>query len=293
MTVLGFDFAILWSAGQHVLSGQSPYSVPGFYYPPLVAWFFALIALLPISTAFILWTLAHIGMLVAVFRRQALLWLLAFPVIFVVNAGQNEWLWWGLALAIPKGTPGWRGPILAALITLKPQTALVLLPFHLWHWLKTDWRTLARFAALTAALWTIPALLMSGWLAGWLANMSHAGQTNMANSPGIWSLTALGGQWLPLCAVIALALAAFGLSKHEAITRTCLSIASPTGMHYSQYELVGTCPAWLFVALSWSGQLLSQAAQNFVPLMIVPLGVIVWQHREMWGSHKAMSLSHA
>src|SRR5689334_7833785 len=235
MTVLGFDFAILWAAGQHVLSGQSPYSVPGFYYPPFAALFFALWALLPIGAAFVLWTGIHVGLMTYALKRSALVWLLAFPVIFVINAGQNEWLWWLLALAIPKDRPGWRGAWLAALITLKPQTALVLLPFHLWRWWKHDRRTLARFGVTTLALWIIPALLMTGWLTGWFANLNNAGQRSLANSPGIWSLTAGGmGIW-PVCLIIALAVVLWGITRREEVVRAAMSIASPVGLHYSQY----------------------------------------------------------
>src|SRR5689334_7111925 len=258
MTVLGFDFAILWAAGQHVLSGQSPYSVPGFYYPPFAALFFALWALLPIGAAFVLWTGIHVGLMTYALKRSALVWLLAFPAVFVINAGQNEWLWWLLALAIPKDRPGWRSAWLAALITLKPQAALNLLPFYLYRWLKTDRQTLARFGLATAALWIIPALLIRGWLPGWVANLSYAGQTSTANSPGIWSLTVYGAQVIPLCLLVAVAAIAWGLSKREEVVRAVMLIASPTGLHYSQYALIGMCPAWLFVGLSWSAQLLSQ-----------------------------------
>ena len=59
----GYDFGVLWQAGLAVCLGQDPYQVTGFFYPLPVAYFSALLALLPRQVAFWVWLAINLVLL--------------------------------------------------------------------------------------------------------------------------------------------------------------------------------------------------------------------------------------
>lgn len=271
------DFAIIYAGGRALLEGASPYSVPGYFYPLPFSYLMALLALLPMGAALAVWLMASFGMLVAFFRRQFWQWLLYVPIFHLFFlSGQNELLWWSLAMGLRRNM--W-GALLAACITMKPQNALVLLPYHLLDWLRHDRRTLGWFLLFTALLWGLPLLWWPGWVGEWLmAAPTDNWLLKLRSVPGLFSLVAISPMLLiillPLCAVVAV----WGLlQKREAVTRAALMLTTPLGLFYTQSTLLGTAPAWLLVPLSLFAFGFAWLTQTFIGFITVPVAVIIWQ----------------
>lgn len=270
------DFHIIWEGGRALLEGRSPYSVADFFYPLPFVYFIAILALLPVMVALVVWLAANAAFFVAVFRKRFWHWLFYFPVLHLLLSGQNELLWWGLALFLRRGTGS---AALAAFMTFKPQTAVILLPYHLWRWLRKDRRTLLQFVGFTALFWGLPLLWAPNWFAEWrgATRLEDDPIGTFINSPGIFSLLAVDERLLPVLVVIAVTLVIWGLlQKHEAVTRAALTLASPVGLFYTQMSLLGAAPAWLLVPLSLLAMVGTLLVVNWIPFLLVPLAVIIW-----------------
>jgi hypothetical protein len=181
----GWDFSIFWMAGQAVLHGQSPYTVANFFSPLLFAYGFIPLAVLAQQVAFFLWLFINLVILIVCLRRPFWKWLLYLPMLHLFSSGQVELLWWAMERGINRG---WRGAILGAIMTLKPQAAIILLSWHLLDWLRHDRPTLARWLLLTGLLWGVPTLLNPAWIGEWRTNLpTSSWQESAGNAPGIFS----------------------------------------------------------------------------------------------------------
>jgi len=272
------DFEIIWNGGRALLQGQDPYSVADFFYPLPFVYVIAIGALLPLIVALVLWLLVNFAALVYFFRKRFWMWLFYFPVIHLFLSGQNEFLWWTLAQFMRRNLVS---AAMAAVMTLKPQTAVILLPFHLLDWLRHDRKTFAQFVGFTALLWGIPLLWQPTWISDWW-NAAETGdwvQTARATS-GVFSLLVIDTALLPLLAVVAVGIAIWGLmQRKEEVTRAALLLASPVGLFYTQFALLGAAPVWLLTPLSLLAMGLVLVFQSFAPFIIVPLAVIIWHLR--------------
>lgn len=272
----GWDFSVLWAAGDAILNGRDPYKVSGFYYPLPFAYLIALFALIPERVAFGVWLAVNALLLVIFLRRAFWKWVLYFPVIHLFSSGQVELLWWCMARVLGRN---WTSALIGALMTLKPQSALLLLTFHLWDWLRHSRRTFAAWLGLTAALWAAPLLWRPSWVQDWLAATPAAstGFLGAAQSaPGLFSLTRFAPELVPILAVVGAAIALWGLTQREPITRACLLLASPVGLFYVAMALMDTAPAILLVPLSLIAAVLIVATQSMIPMIALPIAVIGW-----------------
>ena len=273
----GWDFSVFWQAGQAILQGQDPYSVEGFFYPLPFAYILILIALLPLSIAFAIWLVCNIAMLVIVFRRDFWKWLFYLPVLHTFSSGQNSLLWWFLALGLGRH---WRGAIIGAFMTLKPQTALVLLSWHILDWLRHDRPTFMRWLCLTALIWSLPMLLRPDWISDWLEMSSGGIQQAAINSPGLFSLLRLMPDLWLLIVIIAIPLYIWGQFQSIPVARATALLASPLGLFYETMTLMGMAPAWLLVPLSLVATGFAFITHTFMPFLALPLVVIGWDYRQ-------------
>ncbi|MBZ0300791.1 MAG: hypothetical protein K8J31_13660 [Anaerolineae bacterium] len=272
----GWDFTIFWQAGQAILNGQNPYQVEAFYYPLPYAYGMIVIAVLPLAVALALWQVCNLGMLVLAFRKRFWQWLFYLPVLHGLSSGQNTLLWWFMASGLGRH---WRGALLGALMTLKPQTAFLLLSWHLVDWLLHDRRTFLRWAALTALLWGSFLLVRPGWMNEWLGAQSNSAWIETAgSSPGLFSLLRLAPEIWPFLAVVAAVVYIWGQFQSVAVARATALMASPLGLFYETMALMGMAPAWLLVPLSLLATGLSFATVTFVPFLSLPLAVIGWSY---------------
>lgn len=274
----GWDFGILWQGGQAILSGQDPYSVPFFLYPLPVAYFMAVLALLPQSVAFGAWLALNLGLLIYFFRKRFWQWLLFTPVLHTFSSGQVELVLWSMAQGLGRH---WRGAGLAALITLKPQTAIVLLPWFLWDWLRYDRRTFVTWIGFTGLLWGFPLLWRPNWISDWMqAVPAYDVYESGSNAPGVFSLLRVVPDVLPLIVVIAVVVFIWGQWQSREIARATAQLGSPVGLFYSTLQMLDSAPAWLLVPLSWLAVVLMLLTRTTIPFTLLPLAVIVWQVRQ-------------
>jgi len=269
----GYDFGILWQAGRAVWLGQDPYGVEGFFYPLPVAYFFALLALFRKEVAFGLWILVNLAILGWMLRRRAIGWLLYFPVIHLLSSGQVDLVLWALGYRL---TRGWPSALAAAVITLKPQVALIILPWHLWRWLREDRHTLKWFVLISAVIWGFSFPLDPSWPLRWRAAVPPLGRLSRSNSPGIWSLEKLTPYAWPILTAVSIALFIWGLSQTRPVGWAATALASPSGLFYDLLILMETAPPHLLVPLSWIAVGLTLWWNNFVAWASLPVAVILY-----------------
>ncbi|MGI8526961.1 MAG: glycosyltransferase family 87 protein [Pseudolabrys sp.] len=248
------DFVNVWAAGKLALQGlgANAYDWPahkamevvavghsfdgyfGWHYPPIFLFAAAPLALLPYSSAYILWLLATFLAYVCVVRaivgdRSGYLLAAAFPAIlsnFVV--GQNGFLTAGLmggALLLLNARPVIAGVLLGAL-TYKPHLGLL---FPVVLAVTGHWRVFATAAITAAALAAASALVfgIETWLA-FFPSISHTSQAfltdgwaNFGKLQTAFGLTRmLGGSeglaWavqIPVSAAVALGVVAIWRSR--------------------------------------------------------------------------------
>jgi hypothetical protein len=282
----GWDFSVLWSAGRAILQGQSPYQVPNFFYPLPVAYVWAAFALLPQRIAFWAWISTNLLILIYFFRRGFWQWLLFVPVLHMLSSGQVEFFLWGLEREMRNN---WRGAALGALITLKPQTAILLLSWHIVGWILGDRRTLLYWFGVTLFLWITPMLWYPNWIADWLNAAPTYNLMAASNSPGLFSLLrVVPSLWIAV-AVVSLIIFIWGQFQSKEIARASAVLASPLGLFYSTMALLGCAPAWLLTPLSLLSAGLSLATKTFIPFILLPLAVLGWQ---LYNRNKSFPVNH-
>ncbi|MCC7445942.1 MAG: DUF2029 domain-containing protein [Anaerolineae bacterium] len=272
----GWDFSILWAAGQAVLQGRDPYTVANFFYPLPFAYLLVGFGIFPQQVAFAVWIGVNLLLLVYFFRRRFWQWLPYLPVFHMLSSGQIDFFLWSLERGIK---PGWRGALFASIITLKPQAALILLPWHLLNWLRADRTMLARWLVTTGVIWGLPLLWQPGWLNTWLHQTSPLSVQSAGNAPGIFSLLKIFPDIWPVLAVIAVVIFVVGQFQSKEVARACAMLASPVGLFYSTMALIGTAPAWLLTPISLIAAVLSIVLSNFIPFAALPLAVLWWHVR--------------
>ena len=275
--MLGYDFSVFWNTGRAILEGRDPYSVHDSAYPPAMAYLYALFALIPFWLAFPIWCGLNVILLFDTLRRKGLArqfpaWLASSPSLFLLFSGQIDllFLWFSNFMS---GT-GWLAALAAALITLKPQAAIVLLPWPLLRWLRQERMQLLRWGGLCLLLHGFPLLLDPGIYQRWLQAVAQQPDWRAPISSGLFLLTNLNVPvWV--IAVPAVALAVWGLTRDEMTARTALLLAQPLGIWYEDILLVGAVSWKFFLPLSLAAFALSVLFSNGLPFILIPAGVLL------------------
>ena len=157
---MGYDFSLFWQIGRLFIEGGNPYAIDASFYPPAAVYFFAVFALLPYGVGFYLISVLN-AILIFISAekldkdsKNAWLWLLHPPAIFVIAAGQLDIIFLYISTLLIRG--GTMAAISGCLLTLKPQLAFVALPWFIVRWLKSDRDTFARWLIFTTGLHAIP-----------------------------------------------------------------------------------------------------------------------------------------
>lgn len=273
----GWDFGVYWNVGRAILTGHDPYAVFGSFYPPAATILFAIFALVPFALAYGIWTFGNLIFLArTVGIRKAPIWLLFYPVLFVIAAGQIDLALVALATFLPR--KDWKSVAAAALITLKPQVALLLLPFWLIQWLVADRRRLVAFVGATALVQGWPLLVNPTLYGRWLDRIFvyGGGAARAGASPGIWSLPVGGTIIAAAAGSLVIGAIVASLRKREWLARSALVLSTPTGHAYDAVALVGSAPAWLLIPLSWLALVAAHAVGSFAPLAVISLASFLW-----------------
>jgi hypothetical protein len=191
---------------------------------------FSLFALVPFQWAFPIWTGLNFVLLLDVLRRLAsrsYFWILFSPVVFNLMTGQIDLLFYWLASWTM--TAGWQSIVCAALLTLKPQIALIVLPWLLIRWLWKSPRSLIYWILLTLALNTLPLLYDRSIYLKWLSAVNGYLGWRFAVSSGLFSLSTYQVPYWILI-FLSLVIAIWGQMQSEALSRAAMLLASPAGL---------------------------------------------------------------
>jgi len=259
------DFQVYWQAARAVLEGFSPYTVTGYFSPPLLAWLFIPFGLLGWKVAAASWLLVNIGGLLAwcYCDFELLSWkILCFaPLLFLLAMGQID-------LLVIFG--GLCGPValLGLLVFVKPQLGVVLL---LWRWLRwpRDKRrvNLAIVAEIAGAAWLAMGWLHPGWVGEWRAATPslavYARTSASAWGLGWWGIPAMIG-------------AALLFEKRSPVSFwSAFALLNPVSNAYSLVVLFPYLDWWA-VGWGWVAMALAPVLHTGGVFVIVPL-YLLWK----------------
>lgn len=269
----GFDYMYFWSIGKALLDGLNPYDIRGSFYPPATTMAFAILALVPFNLSFGLFLTGNIAWFVHAFKRRSLGWLFFMPAIFMFTGGQNDFFFFALIPLLRR--KDWTSVVAATLLTLKPQIAIIILPWFLVRWLRDDPRLISKFIALSLILHTAPVFFRPDIYSEWLPSMA-LGMDHKAGGIGIWQLNGILPTWI--IALSALLMVVLGLLSNEKVGRTLLLIANPVLTWYDAVFLMDTTPWWILTPLSIAAFAIAYFyTGNNGPYIILPLASIAYQ----------------
>jgi hypothetical protein len=276
----------MYRCGLALLAGQNPYALPGAAYPPAMVLLFAVLALLPWGV--VLWTVTGLNVmaLVALKGRSALLWLFFVPVFHVIASGQVSLFFVLLIPLLWKG--GWRAAVAVALFTLKPQLAIVALPFFVVRWMLTSegrW-ILVKATLISIALLILPLVVRPTVYSEYLA-VSSAATAYKWPGAGVWNATALP-TWALACMGAALGLLGL-LTTSYPLSKAAMALGAPMFSYYDTVFLMDCGPDWLLVPVSWVALGLSHAVGSFLPFALIPFAALAWTARKEYRWTKASS----
>jgi len=239
------DFEVLWEIGAALLSGENPYGFHGSWYPPAATILFSIFALIPVANGIWLWRGVLLVLLAGVVKRDGYWWILYLPLFFVIIAGQVDLV---LVALIPMlNKKGWKGALAAFVFTLKPITAVVILPWFILKWLREEPRMVSLFLAFCLLGHTWPLLVRPTIFSEW-GNVLFGSATTHYFGGGLWSAKDI----LPtfILATLAAGLVVVALvTKKETLARSALALASPFSLPYHHAILTYAAPGWI-MALS-------------------------------------------
>lgn len=273
------DFAVFWEIGRAVLSGLNPYSVGGSWYPPAASILLALTAILPLSVGYFAMLGINALAALAIIKRYGKGWLAYAPLLFVLLAGQVDLI---LAATIPwLNEKGWKPVAAAIVLSLKPITAVVILPWFMVRWAMRDRGILLRVLSIGGAVHIAPLIYRPTILKEWVDTILRSGTDHYAGGVGIW----LANPWIPtwVLFLVAVLISSIALGSNENISRALLMMASPFAMPYHTVMLIGTAPAeWVAPISIVTTALL--AATIFQPIIaLIPLSIILYHAaRNIW-----------
>jgi hypothetical protein len=276
--MIGADFYTFWQIGQAILHGANPYAIPSSVYPPAASMLFAIFGLLPFLPSYAIWSGANVILFLIALRRKKYkgmlwIWFLFAPFLFNLFTGQLDVFFFFLAALLPLG--GWPGLTAAVVLTLKPQVALVVLPWYLIRWLKRSPRLLLSWGAASLALNLLPIAFDPTIYQKWISALQGVSEMKTGVSSGLFSLTAFGFPiWL--AALIAVPIAVWGLFQEEAVCRAAQLLAFPITIWYDDVLLAGSIPARWLVPYCLVAFLAAGLIQNALPLATIPLAALLY-----------------
>lgn len=272
------DFTTFWEIGRALLAGQNPYLIPNSVYPPAALFLFTPFALLPEKVGFVIWLLICCGLYILALRKthptlRALGWFAYSPALFILAVGQLDILFFWLSTFLEE--KGWRAVAAAALLTLKPQLAVFILPWYLLKWLVKDRSKVLAWLACLVGLHLAPLLVDSTLYSKWLGEIGVQGSRYILNSPGIFSLTGQNiPQWALAIPAALVAVLALRLPREGFVAG--LLLAGPVGTWYNGVLLAGSTPWFVLLPASWAAVFLSFLARAPYPFALIPLTVWSW-----------------
>lgn len=260
-TGFGFfsDFAAIYHWAGDIWQGN----YLGLYPYPLMI-LLAPISLLPLDVVAVLWLIAMIAALVLALRRESLYWVFFVPFLQGLFLGQLDPFFWLIYRS--------RRPWLWALLSLKPQLLLAVLPR-----IVASRRSLWEFLAGVVGLHLPFLLIRPAWPAEWIGFVSTY-QENRLIGPNVTSSGAIMfSAWvLPLAAAL-LALFLLRQANWEGV----LFLVNPFLLPYDYSLLMGRISK-LIIPLSWIALWAAwqvHAGWPYALLLLVVLAIVTLRER--------------
>lgn len=295
MTVLHMfkDIDIFIIAAQAIWNGQDPYHIAGVevFYPLPFYFLFLPFAWLPRDVTHVLFSLLSGIVLVGLLRRRALIVMLSSQVVLTFLLGQVDILMMALYV-LTRSAVG--GGIALAFLLLKPQIVLLLAPFLLWRWLRTDRKQILWFGGIVAVLFLASFLAQPDWI---FSLLSRSGERMRAPvSSSLWGLLSFlpSYLWLASGALISFILIiwAWRVRKIDQVETVGLFI-SPFIFAYNLMPLyVMFRRAWILIAMvviSWLGFFIADAQSNDRASALVAVFALILFFRE-WQSRRTLTV---
>jgi hypothetical protein len=247
------DFEIFYSAARCVLSLQSPYTC-GFFYPLPSIILFLPFAVLPLNLAKISWFAISLIALVYTLKRRTIWFVLFISVLQAFFYGQVDLILLP-ALASQSGLG-------MAMLVLKPQLAVLWLPFWFWYATKEQRRI---FLITSAIIWLGSLAIYPRWLIDFMSATRPVRQAAYA-SPSLW-----GGStsWV-FVVLVGAGLLALSRYKYAATM-----VVNPAINTYDLTMLVLKAPWWI-VPISWFIFIFSQRSGNAWSYVVLSLLAVVY-----------------
>lgn len=236
-------------------------------YPFPLIFLLAPITLLPLDVVAIVWLIGMIVSLVLVLRRESLYWVFFVPFLQVLFLGQLDPLFWLVYRS--------RRPWLWALLSLKPQFLLMILPR-----IFASRRSLSQFLAGVVALHLPFLLIRPAWPSQWIAFLSSYEQNRLTRvAAATTSGTILFSAWVIPFAAALIALFLLRRANWEGI----LFLANPVLLPYDYSLLMGRISK-LIIPLSWIALWAAwqvHAGWPYAILLLTVLAVVSIQERRL------------
>lgn len=265
-----FDFWDLWHFGRAALSGIDPWSLKQSFYPPAAVYFiFTTWAIFPIAVGYFVLAAESIIALVVSSGRKAIPLLLFFPVAASLGQGQIGLLFLPLILLLRRND--WKSVVAAVLITLKPQIALVVLPWYFFRWRRG---MVAGFVVGSLALHLSPLIINPSSFTAWIGSLADASANKASMAAGVWQLPA------PTLLLIAISVVAAALAirhKDEKTARAALAFFNPVLSYYDTAFLWDCAPLPLLIGSGALALGLSHYFNSFLPFTLISGSVLAYR----------------
>lgn len=277
---LGNDFLVIRMIGEAVLSGLSPYSIEGSFYPPATSLLFSFFALLPAAQGFLALTILNTSMLVLRYRLKALAILLFIPMAHIFAFGQID-IFFLMAIPLLWNENDWIAGAGAAILTLKPQIAATVLPWFLIRMLihKEMRGRLLITTFCILGVHAAPIFIRPTIYTEWINTLSAATENKLAINAGIWGLVSMIPIWFLI--PISLLCMLFLLTDDEKSSRAALAVANPTLSYYDTIILLDIAPLKYTVPVSMIDFGLAHLLNTYAPFAMITIFVLVWRINEV------------
>jgi hypothetical protein len=256
-----YDFHLFYRAGQAVLAGINPYTVPDFYAPFPLALIFSLVSWIPEPIVYLVYMVTCVWLLWKSLGWKCIWALLSFPVFFGLFVGQVDLL---LALLMASIGP-WALPMLI----IKPQVGFVVAP---WFIRRLSRIQLLKVSLITIAFIGICFLVRPRWLIEWWSVIPAVISYAKRDSNLYW-LVAQSFKGVALIIGMTIALPLGVLVKNREISFTILHLFSPLSNIYSASVLA----EWIGpieVLLSWIAVIIVGNIHSGAPLFVIGLSIL-------------------
>ncbi|MBN1642162.1 MAG: LysE family transporter [Anaerolineae bacterium] len=260
-----YDAGIYYRAGRAVLTRISPYAVYGFYSPFPMALLWAPLALFPLPVVYAVYVMINVWLLWRQMGWRMIWAVLSFPVLFTLFVGQVD-LAFGLVLAL-------LGPLAMPLVLMKPQTALVALPWMARHVRR---RTLSYGLVASVCVLGISFAIRPTWLGEWLQALPTRTDYARRDSSLFWLLPTQAkgtATWFALAIGLGLGI----LLDRRGQSWAAVHLFSPVTNVYS----VAALAEWIgpvSMLLSWAAILcVGGDIHSGAPMFVVGLAIWVQQ----------------